>query len=188
MVKCPNCDSINPDGALRCDCGYDFQAGGVRPPSADLGAFEFAGFWIRVWASVIDSALLILLVGPILLSVYGISYLTSESLIQGPIDFLLSWVAPALAIILFWIYKSATPGKMAISTRIIDAQTGSQPSTGQLIGRYFAYLISGVPLFLGFLWVAFDRRKQGWHDKLAGTVVVRVDRYRDDGKGVGRSR
>ena len=164
----------------------------MRTPSADPGSLEFAGFWIRVWASVIDSALLILMVGPILLAVYGIGYFTLESLlqgslIQGPIDFLLL-VAPALGIILFWIYKSATPGKMAISTRIIDAQTGSQPSTGQFIGRYFAYFISGVPLFLGFLWVAFDRKKQGWHDKLAGTVVVRVDRYRDDGKGMGRSR
>jgi len=43
-----------------------------------------------------------------------------------------------------------------------------------MIGRYFAYFISTIPLCLGFLWITFDRKKQGWHDKLAGTVVVRT--------------
>ena len=80
---------------------------------------------------------------------------------------------PAIAIILFWIYRAATPGKMAISAKIVDVQTGGQPSTGQLVGRYFAYFISALPLGLGIFWVAFDKKKQGWHDKLAGTVVVR---------------
>jgi uncharacterized RDD family membrane protein YckC len=56
--------------------------------------------------------------------------------------------------------------------RIVDANTYGPPSTGKLVGRYFAYLASIIPLFLGFLWIAFDKRKQGWHDKLAGTVVV----------------
>jgi len=62
---------------------------------------------------------------------------------------------------------------MAISAKIVDAKTGEQPSTAQFIGRYFAYFISVLPLCLGMVWVAFDMRKQGWHDKLAGTVVVR---------------
>jgi len=62
---------------------------------------------------------------------------------------------------------------MAISAKIVDAKSGNTPSTGQLIGRYLAYYLSMIPLFLGFVWVAFDGRKQGWHDKLAGTVVVR---------------
>jgi len=63
---------------------------------------------------------------------------------------------------------------MAISAKIVDAQTGEKASTGQLVGRYFGYYISGIPLGLGIIWVAFDKRKQGWHDKLAGTVVVRM--------------
>lgn len=62
---------------------------------------------------------------------------------------------------------------MAISAVIVDAATGMPASPGQLIGRYFAYFIAIIPLCLGMIWVAFDRRKQGWHDKLAGTVVVR---------------
>ena len=92
---------------------------------------------------------------------------------QGPADLLLNWVLPAVAVVLFWVYRQATPGKIAIGARIVDARTGGRPSTGQLIGRYFAYYVSMLPLMLGFIWVAFDARKQGWHDKLANTVVVR---------------
>lgn len=83
---------------------------------------------------------------------------------------------PALAVIAFWVYRQATPGKMAISARIVDAETGEAASTGQLVGRYLGYFLAGIPLGLGILWVAFDKRKQGWHDKLAGTVVIRQTR------------
>jgi uncharacterized RDD family membrane protein YckC len=82
-------------------------------------------------------------------------------------------VLPAVAVVLFWIYRQATPGKMAIGARIVDAQTGRRPTNGQLIGRYFAYIVSTIPLLFGFIWVAFDSRKQAVHDMLAGTVVVR---------------
>ena len=73
----------------------------------------------------------------------------------------------------FWIKFQATPGKMLIASKIVDARTGNPPTKGQYVGRYLAYFISLLPLGLGFFWVAFDKRKQGWHDKLAGTVVIR---------------
>ena len=55
---------------------------------------------------------------------------------------------------------------------INDAATGEKPTMKQWILRYIGYFVSIVPLGLGYVWVAFDKRKQGWHDKLAGTVVV----------------
>lgn len=134
---------------------------------------EYAGFWIRVWASVIDTILVAVIIFPILTAVYGSAYWESERMIQGPLDFLLSWVAPAVAVVLFWISRQATPGKMAVGIRIVDAATGGKPTTGQLLGRYAGYYLATIPLLMGFVWVAFDARKQGWHDKLAGTVVVR---------------
>ena len=70
-------------------------------------------------------------------------------------------------------YRQATPGKMAIGAKIVDAKTGGNASTGQLIGRYFAYYVSILPLMLGIIWVGIDPKKQGFHDKLAGTMVVR---------------
>ncbi len=134
---------------------------------------EYVGFWSRVGASLIDTILLGVIIWPILTAFYGESYWSGEQFIQEPMDFILSWVFPAVAVILFWVAKQATPGKMAISAKIVDAKTGSMPTTGQFIGRYFAYFLAWLPLGLGIIWVAFDVRKQGWHDKLAGTVVVR---------------
>ncbi|MES9886029.1 MAG: RDD family protein [Candidatus Sedimenticola sp. 6PFRAG1] len=78
-----------------------------------------------------------------------------------------------MAIILFWRYWGATPGKMLIHVKIVDARTYNPPSVGQLVGRYLGYLASAIPLMLGFIWIAFDRKKQGFHDKLSGTVVIR---------------
>jgi len=76
-------------------------------------------------------------------------------------------------VVVFWIYKQATPGKMAVSARVVDAKTGNTLTVGQSIGRYLGYFVSAIPLGLGLIWVAFDPKKQGWHDKLAGTVVIR---------------
>ena len=134
---------------------------------------EYVGFWPRLGASLIDTALSIMIIYPILYALYGKEYFASEHLIAGTGDFIMTHVFPAIAVIVFWVYKSATPGKMAIKAKIVDAKTGLPPSKGQLIGRYFAYYVSTIPLCLGFLWIAWDPRKQGWHDKLAGTVVVR---------------
>jgi uncharacterized RDD family membrane protein YckC len=133
----------------------------------------YAGFWVRVGAALIDSFLAALILVPIVWAVYGPQYFSSDTLLAGPLDFLLTWVLPAVAVILFWVYKSATPGKMALGLKIVDADTGELPSTGQCIGRYLGYYVSLLPVGAGILWVAFDARKQGFHDKLARTVVVR---------------
>jgi uncharacterized RDD family membrane protein YckC len=134
---------------------------------------EYAGFWIRLGATIVDTILLMLVSFPLLWGIYGDEYFNANAEVAGVADVLISWVFPAVAIILFWIYKSATPGKMAFKLRIVDARSGDKPSMGQFIGRYLGYWVSGFALGLGLLWVAFDRRKQSWHDKLAGTVVVR---------------
>ena len=78
----------------------------------------------------------------------------------------------AVAVIGFWRYCGATPGKLAVGLKIVDATTGGPPPLGRLVLRFFAYFVSALPLYLGFLWAAFDRRKQGWHDKIARTVVI----------------
>ena len=135
---------------------------------------EYVGFWKRLVATLIDTVLIFAITWPLLTAFYGDAYWNNEALLQtqGPMDILLNWFLPIVATIVFWVIKQATPGKMLISAKIIDAETGSAPTVGQCIGRYLAYFISILPLGLGLLWIAFDKRKQGWHDKLAGTVVV----------------
>ncbi len=75
----------------------------------------------------------------------------------------------------FWIKFRATPGKMALACKVVNATTGENLGVGRAIVRYLAYFISGIFLGLGFLWIAFDKRKRGWHDMIAGTVVLRRD-------------
>jgi len=138
-------------------------------------AIEYAGFWIRVGAAIIDTLLLLMITFPLLVAIYGWDYFDAEvtGFIAGPADVLISWVLPAIAVILFWVYRQATPGKMVLSLRIQDAHTGGGLSWGQSVGRYLGYFLSTLPLGLGLIWVAFDKKKQGWHDKLAHTVVVK---------------
>lgn len=134
----------------------------------------YAGFWIRVWASVIDSALVALLVLPLLSLIYGpAAFAPDGPLIMGPAHLLISYVLPALAVVVFWMYREATPGKMAIGARIVDASSGEHPRTSQFVIRYLGYFAASLPLGIGLLWVGVDRRKQGWHDKIANTVVIR---------------
>jgi len=135
---------------------------------------EYAGFWIRVVASIIDSILVGIIVYPLLAKIYGEAYFTKTAMLMGTWDFLLSWVFPAAAILLFWMARSATPGKMVIGARIVDARTGGRPTRLQFVLRYLGYYVSILPLCLGLIWVGIDSRKQGFHDKIARTVVVRT--------------
>ena len=151
-----------------------------QPPASDIelpdDPHEYVGYWKRLLASFIDTILIMLITWPILFFLYGEEYFTSTQFVHGFWDVILSYVFPAVAVIAFWRYKAATPGKMIFGARIVDAGTGNEASTGQLIGRYFAYIPSTLAIGLGFLWIAWDPRKQGWHDKLARTVVVASSR------------
>jgi uncharacterized RDD family membrane protein YckC len=135
----------------------------------------YIGFWKRFAAMWIDTLILTVLVALIVLPLYGTEYpvLQAQGKTMG-VDTLIN-VGAVVATILLWRFRGATPGKMLFSAKIVDASTFAPPSTGKLVGRFFAYIVSMVPFFLGFLWIAFDPRKQGWHDKLAGTVVIQED-------------
>ena len=135
---------------------------------------EYAGFWIRAWASIIDTILMLIIIMPILFAIYGADLWVRESFVAGFWDFIFQYILPAIAVIILWIYKSATPGKMLTGLIIMDAKTGEKPSTRQFIVRYLGYYVSIIPLSLGIIWVGIDKRKQGWHDKLAGTVVIKT--------------
>jgi uncharacterized RDD family membrane protein YckC len=157
------------------DCGAmgpSIRAWG--PDTDQAGELEYVGFWSRAWATLIDAALILLLILPILSALYGPAYFASNPFSGHSADMFMAFILPSLAVIAFWTARSATPGKMAISAMIMDERTGGPPSMGQLVGRYFGYLLSVIPFGVGLVWVAFDRKKQGWHDKLSGTIVVRI--------------
>ena len=156
------------------------------PPDADLNpdpaGFDYVGFWPRFGATVIDTVLILVITMPVGYWIYGGEYFLGDKFIYGTWDFLVTYVFPAVVVVAFWRYYSATPGKMAIRAVIVDARTGQRPSIGQLTGRYLAYYPSFLVFGLGLLWVAWDARKQGWHDKLAKTVVVRKNTTDSNGR------
>lgn len=71
----------------------------------------------------------------------------------------------------FWTLAGFTPGKGLMGLRVIR-RDGSDVTVGVALRRFFGYWVSAIVFFVGFLWVIVDRRRQGWHDKIAGTVVI----------------
>lgn len=132
---------------------------------------ELAGFWRRAFANIID--LIWLLPLAILLGVLA------EAVNGGAISAageLMSNVITGLVVLLFWVERGATPGKLALGIRIIDAETGGTPPIGRLVLRYLGYIVSAIPLGLGYFWMLWDDRRQTWHDKIGGTLVVKTRR------------
>jgi uncharacterized RDD family membrane protein YckC len=157
-----------------------------------MTAERFGGFWRRVVAYGIDKAIL---------QIFYIILFIAGLLIQGgnqsdwyEMDMDLSYRFPDMGV--FWIYYlialfldmvyftwfhgsvGQTPGKMLLGLRVVQA-TGEPMTFGLAFLRWTGYLISKLAVYLGFIWIAFDRRKQGWHDKIAGTVVVTVKKGLD---------
>lgn len=148
---------------------------------------RYVGFWARFLAMFIDNIWVTIVLVLVLMAIFGQDFMAMMAMsldaspeamgmaAQGAAgSFLAQLLLPAVLIVGFWVWKAATPGKMVISAKIVDAKTLGKPSTGQLIVRYIGYFISAFVFGLGFLWVAFDKRKQGWHDKIAGTLVIKT--------------
>ena len=125
-------------------------------------ALEYAGFWIRLGAGVIDLLILGAVVGII------------AYFFPSPIVWSTSGVAISIVYWMgFWVWRGQTPGKMAAGIKVI--RTDSSPVKWQCaICRCLGYVVSAITLFIGFIWVAFDGRKQGIHDKIADTYVVKL--------------
>ena len=146
---------------------------------------RFGGFWRRAVAYSIDKA--ILQIFYIILFILGILIQGADESVRRWVDmdghggfpeigaiWLYYLVALFLDMVYFtWFHGSVgqTPGKMLLGLRVVQA-TGEPMTFGLAFLRWVGYIVSKLFLYLGFLWIAFDRRKQGWHDKIAATLVV----------------
>ncbi len=100
----------------------------------------------------------------------GASSTFEQLLSQLTAGFFISLVI-ATYFIFFWVLAGYTPGKALMGVRIITTD-GRKISFSRALLRYLAYFLSAVLFFLGFLWIFVDRRRQGWHDKIANTYVI----------------
>jgi len=141
---------------------------------------EYVGFWPRVGATIIDAIIVWVITLPILAMIYGAAYWHDTKLVHGPAEIIVGWIFPIVATVWLWVATGQTPGKMVIGARVVDAETGERLGVGQAVGRYLSYFLSMIGLFVGYIWVGLDPKKQGWHDHIAGTVVIRKRDRRAD--------
>jgi uncharacterized RDD family membrane protein YckC len=153
-------------------------AGWAAPPEAPAGpaqGLRYAGFWVRFVAFILDAIVLAVLTTALAPLIGGGNVVTVEN---GA--YTVNYAANAIGLLIdlvyfvgFWTWRGQSPGMIPFNMRIVLAADGGKVDVVRSLLRYVGLIISIVILFLGVIWVGFDRRKQGWHDKIAGTVVVR---------------
>lgn len=125
-----------------------------------------AGFGLRLVAVIIDGVILAI----VQLIVLGIS---NESTAQA--------VGLVLSLAYFTYFEGSasgqTIGKKAVGIRVIDFGGGGSIGYGRALIRWVGRIVSSLIIFLGYLWMLWDKEKQTWHDKMANTVVVPVSDY-----------
>ena len=152
-------------------------------PPVILG--RYAGFFSRGVAYVLDRLIcfgitfLIMLVIDYLLSLFRIDQkldsLSQDAALTALLAILLSSVGIYFLVsviynIAFWLLSGQTPGKRVLGVRVMRTD-GTRLKLGNALRRQVGYWISSI-FCLGFIWILFDNRRQGWHDKLAGTIVT----------------
>lgn len=147
---------------------------------------DYAGFWLRLGAALIDGIILwalnYLMTGFWNIGV-GLPWASSGTdqaadTINAAVPHVgWRWVVFILIFMAyfagFWAWRGQTPGKMLTRTKITYLD-GSNIGWNGAIVRFIGYILSAVLLFIGFIWIAFDGRKQGLYDKLANTYVIRL--------------
>jgi uncharacterized RDD family membrane protein YckC len=143
---------------------------GAQPPMAYAQQAKYGGFWIRVVAYIIDGIILGI-VGTIIDVIFRANPNDPNST-GYTIAQLINFLIGAGYFIGFWTAWSASPGQRVLKLRVVDANTTQPITVGKAVLRYIGLIVSFLVCFIGVIWVAFDARKQGWMDKIAGTVVL----------------
>ena len=159
--------------------------------------YKYAGFWRRLGAYTVDGTIIFFTF--IVLSIIASLAFFSGAISGNSKDFIADLADPARfssVKIFIWIFfislyiayftyfhgtTGRTLGKMFFGLQVVSAD-GTPISFGIAFLRAVGYLVSGI-FYLGFIWAAFDKRKQGWHDKIAGTVVI-IREQQNDSEGI----
>jgi uncharacterized RDD family membrane protein YckC len=155
----------------------------LREGVAPTGAVVYAGFWVRVGAFLIDAiilsaawgvlaAVMFLALAPGLRRTGPEVAMASFTIVFGL--FYLILLAGTVCYEAFFVSRSgATPGKKVLSLKVVMPD-GGPVSLGRAFGRYFAKILSSIPLYFGFIMIGFDTEKRGLHDYVCNTRVIRV--------------
>jgi uncharacterized RDD family membrane protein YckC len=165
-MECPRCaKEIVPDRlfCIWCEAFVPRSEAGVK-----------AGIFRRWLALTIDPLI------PYFLGI--IVYRVGREWRPSPLDdtpYILMGVVTAIYAVaaILLMRRGMTPGKWILSERVVDKMTGEPVGFWRMFFReLLKNTVSSIPLGLGFFWAIWDRDGQAWHDKIAGTVVVKEDR------------
>jgi uncharacterized RDD family membrane protein YckC len=190
-VYCQKCGAPNDDQASVCGkCGTALQNDGLAgneaaPPSPTV--VRYAGFWRRVGASLIDIFILQTLSGIAVIFLIAIQFTVgvfatrSETLddvyqVVFMVLFITVGVAASALYLLYWPLmesssRQATLGKRALDIVVTDID-GKRIPFARAVGRNLGKIVSAIIYYVGFIMIAFTKKKQGLHDMMAGCVVV----------------
>lgn len=172
-IRCKSCGYDNlPEACFCANCGSSLAAATKQPvptviPGAEpapVVAVEYMGFWIRFAAAIIDFVV--------------ISLISFAFFRIGGVGIIFPFFWILLPWLYYWLFtglKGQTLGKMAVGIRVVNAE-GSIPGLGSAALREIpGKILSTIAIYLGFLWIIWDGQKQGWHDKIANTYVLKVE-------------
>jgi len=145
-----------------------------------------AGFLKRFAATLIDTLLLTIILSLMLYATYGVKYWQDPALAIEPKGVIINYIFPFAVTILLWNRFASTPGKMLFRLKIVDKNTLNEIPGLQSVKRYVGYFVSFFPFGLGFIWIAFDKQKRGFHDMIADTLVVYTPKEDKNSSGTGK--
>lgn len=129
----------------------------ATPEGGQASGKQQVGFGKRFAAALID----------------GVIFMVVGMIIPVSIRFFFNAVAGALYSILLWVnWNGQTLGKKLMKIKVVK-EDGTALTYSDAVVRYLGYIVSTVVLFIGYLWIIWDEKKQGWHDKIAKTLVVK---------------
>ena len=138
----------------------------------------YSGFWRRVGAYLVDGIIVAI---PTNLLSAAVSAGSTGTLVGAGVSpgasLAVTLINTAIAVAYYSYFEGTrgqTVGKMALGIKVVDADNGELIGVPRAVGRYFAKILSGLALGLGFLWMLWDQRKQCWHDKLVRSVVIKT--------------
>ncbi len=133
---------------------------------------NYAGFGVRFLATILDTIWMYGIIYAVLWGIFKINPLVPGSNYTST-QLFFEYIIPFIIVMGCWIYSAATPGKYMLKLTIVDSETGAKVPASRLVIRYIGYFIAFIPLGLGFLSIIWDKKRQGWHDKMAKTVVIK---------------
>lgn len=155
------------------------------PPAVQT---SYAGFWIRLVARVVDGFIIGIPLSIILIVLVAIggavgsntSDQNSQNAAAGVLGggFILFYLLVLASFVgyqvYFWGTSGSTLGMRLFHLRVVDAVTGGPIGIPRAIVRWVMTLVNSWACYIGWIWIAFDARKQGWHDKVANSVVLQT--------------